>query len=101
MIPKVVLHMTLLLFCWISAAAQDAAPVSFGFAAMDTQQTAASAREEERYEEATELLEEGRFAPAIEAYDAVIAIKGQRADDAMYRKAEALTRMGRRNEALG
>jgi HEAT repeat protein len=100
MIPKAVLHMTLLLFCWLAAAAQEVPSVSFAFAPMDAQETSAAAREEERYDEGTELLEEGRFAQAVEAFDAVIAMKGQRADAALYRKAEALSKMGRRNEAL-
>lgn len=100
MIPKAVLYMTLLLFCWLSAPAQEGVPVSFAFAPMDAQQTSAAAREEERYDEGTQFLDEGKFSQAVQAFDAVIAMKGQRADAALYRKAEALSRMGRRNEAL-
>ena len=100
MIPKAVSYMTLFLFCWLTAAAQEISPASFAFSPMEPQQTSAAAREEERYDEGTELLEEGRFAQAIEAFDAVIAMKGQRADAALYRKAQALSSMGRRNEAL-
>jgi HEAT repeat protein len=100
MILKAVSYMTLFLFCWLTAAAQQISPASLAFAPMDPQESSAAAREEERYDEGTEFLEEGRFAQAIAAFDAVIAAKGQRADAAMFRKAQALSSMGRRNEAL-
>lgn len=52
------------------------------------------------YERGTSSLDSGRYDRAIEAFDKVIAKNGKKADGAMYWKAYALNRLGKRDEAL-
>ena len=49
---------------------------------------------------ATRLLDERKYDEAIKRFDSVIASKSDRADGALYWKAYALNRIGRRDEAL-
>jgi tetratricopeptide (TPR) repeat protein len=53
------------------------------------------------YESGTRLLDEHRYDEAIQRFDQVIAAKSDRSDGALYWKAYALNRVGRRDEALG
>jgi tetratricopeptide (TPR) repeat protein len=52
------------------------------------------------YDRGTSYLDSGRYDRAVEAFDKVIAKGGQKADGAMYWKAYALNRLGKRTEAL-
>ncbi len=52
------------------------------------------------YDRGTSALDSGRYDRAIEAFDKVIAANGPKADGAMYWKAYALNRLGKRTEAL-
>ena len=52
------------------------------------------------YDSATRLLDERRYDDAIARFDRVIVAKTSRADRALYWKAYALNRLGRRDEAL-
>ena len=104
MIPRAVLQMALLLLAYFPLAAQDAAP-SLGFApAADPQTSSAkaanAAREDERYNDGTDYLDDGKWSQAAEAFGEIAAMKGQRADAALYWKAYALNKMGRRNDAF-
>ena len=52
------------------------------------------------YEKGTAYLDSGRYDRAIEAFDQVIAQNGKKIDGAMYWKAYALNRLGKREEAM-
>ncbi len=52
------------------------------------------------YDRGTSYIDAGRYDRAIEAFDKVIAANGPKADGAMYWKAYALNRLGKRTEAL-
>ncbi|HSL21734.1 MAG TPA: HEAT repeat domain-containing protein [Vicinamibacterales bacterium] len=84
--------------CLSGAAAQAAIiPVAIPAASFDD---AAQSREEEAYERAREAIDDEQWQRAIEGFDRVIAMKGSRADVAMYWKAYAQNRAGQRAEAL-
>jgi tetratricopeptide (TPR) repeat protein len=51
------------------------------------------------YDRGTSALDSGRYDRAVEAFDKVIAANGPKADGAMYWKAYALNRLGKRTEA--
>ena len=53
------------------------------------------------YESGTRLLDQRKYDEAIARFDQVIAAKTDRSDGALYWKAYALNRVGRRDEALG
>lgn len=53
-----------------------------------------------QYDTGTRLLDEHKYDEAIPHFDRVIAAKGDRADGALYWKAYALNRIGRRDDAL-
>ena len=52
------------------------------------------------YERGTSYLDSGRYDRAIEAFDKVIAKAGKKTDGALYWKAYALNRLGKRDEAI-
>ncbi len=52
------------------------------------------------YDRGTSYLDSGRYDRAIESFDKVIAGNGKKADGAMYWKAYALNRLGRRDESI-
>lgn len=56
--------------------------------------------EQEAYESGSEAIDEEEWAGAARHFDRVIAMKGKRADAALYWKAYALSREGRRPDAL-
>jgi HEAT repeat protein len=56
-------------------------------------------RADERYDHGTEALDEGRWDRAVAAFDAVCREGAARCDGALYWKAYALARLGRRPEA--
>jgi HEAT repeat protein len=57
-------------------------------------------REERRYRDATRHLDKAEWDKAIEAFTAVLEVKGERQDGAYYWKAYALGKVGRREEAV-
>jgi HEAT repeat protein len=59
-----------------------------------------AAQGEEYYQQGTKALDERRWDKAVEAFNEVIRLKGSRADGALYWKAYAQNKMGRRSEAL-
>lgn len=63
-------------------------------------QIAGGSREQSAYARAKSLLDRSRWADAIEAFDNVAKMKGQKADGALYWKAYAQNRLGQRAEAL-
>jgi len=60
----------------------------------------AQEREEELYQHGAEALDEKRWQAALEAFEQVAALKGGRSDGALYWKAYAQNKLGRRSEAL-
>lgn len=59
-----------------------------------------AAREDEAYDRGTEALDESAWDQAVEAFSEVVRIHGKRSDAALYWKAYALNRSGRRGDAL-
>jgi HEAT repeat protein len=57
-------------------------------------------RAEERYQEGTDALDEERWERAVEAFDEVARMGGARVDGALYWKAYALAKSGRKAEAM-
>jgi hypothetical protein len=57
-------------------------------------------REQDAYDRGTDALDESRFDEAISAFRDVARMKGKRTDAALYWKAYALSRSGRRADAL-
>jgi len=57
-------------------------------------------REQDAYEEGTDAIDEEEWPRAVRQFDRVIAMAGKRADAALYWKAYALSREGRRSDAL-
>jgi hypothetical protein len=57
-------------------------------------------RVEHEYREGTEALDGRQWERAVEAFDRVAQAKGERADAALYWKAYAQHKLGRREEAL-
>ena len=55
---------------------------------------------DERYEHATELVDEGHWDQAIQMFDQIVREKGRRADASLYWKAYALQKLGRDADAL-
>jgi HEAT repeats len=64
------------------------------------QQSTASAVEDEPYQDGTNYLNEGKWDAAAGKFDQVAALHGKRADSALYWKAYALNKSGRRQDAL-
>jgi HEAT repeat protein len=56
-------------------------------------------REQEAYDEGTDAIDEEEWAQAVRQFSRVVAMAGKRADAALYWKAYALHREGRRSEA--
>jgi HEAT repeat protein len=59
-----------------------------------------SGSEQALYTQGTEALDRGEFGKAAESFAKAAALKGERADQALYWRAYALNKSGRRNEAL-
>jgi len=60
----------------------------------------ATEREQDEYDSGTDAIDEEEWTQAVGHFDRAIAMKGKRADAALYWKAYALTRAGRRPDAL-
>jgi tetratricopeptide (TPR) repeat protein len=59
-----------------------------------------AASETAEYDRGTSYLDSGRYDKAIEAFEKVIAKSGKKADGAMYWKAYALHRLGKREDSI-
>lgn len=57
-------------------------------------------REDELYNEGTDSIDDAKWERALDRFQRVIDMHGKRADAAMYYKAYALNKMGRRDEAM-
>jgi len=58
------------------------------------------AREEETYDRGTDALDESQWDDAVKAFSDIVKKNGKRSDAALYWKAYALSRSGRRGDAL-
>jgi hypothetical protein len=86
-------------FTAFSGAAVAQNPPAFGFIADPQAREAAAEREDERYRDATQALDESRWQQAADRFAQVAQMKGPKADAAMYWRAYALNRAGRRADA--
>jgi HEAT repeat protein len=66
----------------------------------DEEDESPAQRADERYQEGLDALDEERWDSAIAAFDAVAEAKGARLDSALYWKAYALRKAGRKSEAM-
>src|SRR5215470_6292177 len=57
-------------------------------------------RQQEAYEKGTDALDEGKWEKAVSAFTKAAGLPGDRTDGALYWKAYALNKLGRREEAL-
>lgn len=57
-------------------------------------------REDELYDEGTDAIDESKWQQAVERFDRLAQMHGKRADAALYWKAWALNKLGRRPDAL-
>jgi hypothetical protein len=64
------------------------------------QESAASTREDELHKDATDALNESKWDAAASKFNQVAALRGKRADSALYWKAYALNKGGHRQDAL-
>lgn len=83
------------LFCSF-AIAQDR---NSGSRSLNSQAASASGREEQLYKDGTNYLNDSQWQRAVETFSEVAAMKGRRADAALYWKAYSLNKAGRRGEA--
>jgi HEAT repeat protein len=98
MIRRLVLYSFTLFVMSAAMRAQEASPSSlFGFA--PAQEQSAAAREDERYNDATDAIDDQKWGEALKGFNNIIAMKGRRTDAALYWKAYVLNKMGRRGEA--
>lgn len=68
--------------------------------AADAESKAARAREQRAYDRARRAIDEGQWTAALDRLQEVVTAAGARADAALYWKAYALDRLGRRADAL-
>ena len=97
MIRKLLLYSFTLFLIPAPMKAQASPSALFGFAPAEEQ--SAGAREDERYNDATDAIDDQKWGEALERFNDVIAMKGRRTDAALYWKAYVLNKMGRRGEA--
>jgi len=88
-----------LLFTFSLTAAVQAQPQIFAYADPQSQSSENTNSEDELYNSAKKDLDNGDYDKAINAYDRVVRMRGRHADGALYWRAYALARAGRRNEA--
>ncbi|HKO05222.1 MAG TPA: HEAT repeat domain-containing protein, partial [Candidatus Acidoferrales bacterium] len=76
--------------------------LSFGFrdAVADAGDDDRDQREEDLYDSGTDAIDESRWQEAVDKFDQVIKLHGKRADAALYWKAWALNKLGRRPDSL-
>ena len=83
-------------------AATVSASMTFGFSitAMDGGDDERDQHEAELYDSGTDAIDESHWQEAVEKFDEVIKLHGRRTDAALYWKAWALNKLGRRPDAL-
>jgi outer membrane protein assembly factor BamD (BamD/ComL family) len=84
----------------VSTAAWGADLASVANATVAVGEDAAQSREDSLYESARDAIDDEQWRKAIESFEKVIAMKGTKADQAMYWKAYAQNRASQRAEAL-
>jgi HEAT repeats len=99
--PKTIVSvflLTIFTLSWTSTvkAQNPLGPTNIAFA----QAGSPNAREDELYNRGMQSLDEGKYQEALQQFSAVEDMKGRRADAAVYWKAYANNKMGRRTEAL-
>src|SRR5580765_5461859 len=75
-------------------------PVQMNAFAFLPQESAASTREDELQKDGTDALNESKWDAAASKFNQVAELHGKRADSALYWKAYALNKGGRRQDAL-
>lgn len=86
---------------WLAAATLMIGGAAFAEPVADPETRSERAeREAELYEDGQEAIDEGKWDKAIGKFKAVAEMQGSRADGALYWTAYALTKSGRRSEAL-
>lgn len=87
------------LFCSLVTAQDANSDPAIGSSFLGTQATSANGREEQLYKDGTNYLNDSQWQQAVETFSEVAAMKGRRADAALYWKAYALNKAGHRDEA--
>ena len=86
------------LFCSVAIAqGGNGQPLGSSFLSDDT--ASANGREEQLYKDGTNYLNDGQWEQAVQRFSDVVAMKGRRADAALYWKAYALNKAGHPAEA--
>jgi HEAT repeat protein len=87
------------LFCSLVAAQEANSGPPIGSSFFDSQPGSANGREDQLYKDGANYLNESQWQHAVETFSQVAAMKGRRADAALYWKAYALNKAGHRAEA--
>jgi HEAT repeat protein len=74
--------------------------IGFPDAAADSGDDDRDQREDDLYDSGTDAIDESRWQEAVDKFDQVIKLHGRRVDAALYWKAWALNKLGRRPDAL-
>ena len=72
----------------------------FPFSVVDDRDDNKDDREQELYDDGTEAIDDSQWQKAVDKFDQVIQMHGKRADAALYWKAWAQNKLGRRPDAL-
>lgn len=96
---KAAVILMFLLFAGLAVAQDTGVPVVLGNGFLPEQGSAASGREDELYNDATDYLNDSEWQKAADKFSDVAALKGRRADAALYWKAYALNKAGQRQAA--
>jgi HEAT repeat protein len=87
------------LFCALAVGQQENSTPPVGSNLLSDQGASTNSREEQLYKDGTNDLNESKWQQAVEQFSEVAAMKGRRADAALYWKAYALNKAGHRVEA--
>lgn len=87
------------LFSLLTVAQDSGAAMPLGDGFIGNQAASAAGREEELYKDATDYLNDSQWQQAADKFGEVSKMKGRRADAALYWRAYALDKAGRRSEA--
>lgn len=85
---------------WIAGTLGNTLNDAIAGAGLAFQGRGGAGRFEAEYDQGTRALDDHRYEDAVKRFDAVIDSKSARADGALYWKAYALNRLGRRDDAL-
>jgi len=87
------------LFCSLAIAQEGNSGPPIGNSSLNSQAASANGREEQLYKDGTNDLNDSQWQQAAEKFSELAAMKGRRADAALYWKAYSLNKAGRRVEA--